>query len=582
MCGIFGHTLVTQSYSKEHSRDSLDTLRHRGPDSAGEWTDERVYIGHRRLSILDLSERGRQPMVSPDGSVVVAVNGEVYNYRELRDELGRNRFRSNSDSEVLVHGYQDWGIEGLCARIDGMYAFVIYDAREHMLYLVRDRVGIKPLYYGWCDGVFAWASELKAIQRHFNGKLELDVTALYDFFTYLYVPSPKSLYKNIQKLEPAELLQLDLKNKTTRRSRYWHPPEPGSLRLTRAEAQQELQHRLARAVQAQLVSDVPVGFFLSAGVDSASVVAAAVDAGATPRTFCIGFDDDKRSEMAGASATAKFLGAWHRNECLNADGARELHATVRRLYDEPFASGSALPTYLVSRAARRECTVALTGDGGDEIFGGYLRYNLYERVLLARRFVPTRFSGYLKALTSRIPRELDPRLRSLARRLESAFVHEPLAVHTRLIGGLVHEEKAAYRERWSIPEDYDDYWSFRRYYRKDLPAVTQQQFLDFHTYLPDDILTKVDRASMAVALEVRVPLLDIQLVELMFALPESIRLCGRELKGLFKAALSERLPRAVLRRGKTGFSVPMATWGKAYFGEQSSIQDRTLELLGLS
>jgi asparagine synthase (glutamine-hydrolysing) len=311
-------------------------------------------------------------------------------------------------------------------------------------------------------------------------------------------------------------------------------------------------------------------------------VAAAVDAGVSARTFCIGFDDDERSEIAGAAATAAFLGTQHHAEILDARGAEELHAMVRRLYDEPFASGSALPTYLISRVARRECTVALTGDGGDEVFGGYLRYKLYERILKARKLAGPGLARCVAALTSSIPRGRGKNLKSIARRLESAFVHEPLAVHTRLLSGMVREEKAAYREKWAIPADYDDYWAFRRYYRPELPPITQQQYLDFHTYLPDDILTKVDRASMAVALEVRVPLLDVKLVELMFALPEPVRLYGNQLKGLFKSAVGERLPSEVIRRGKTGFSVPMASWGKAYFGQQLSIQDRTLELLGLA
>ena len=577
MCGIFGHTGFDPARA-ERSREALHTLSHRGPDQWGEWTEPGgAYLGHRRLSILDLSEAGRQPMCTGGDAVVLTANGEVYNFLALRAELARTfEFHSASDSEVILHGYRAWGIDGLVARLEGMYAFALYDRAAGTVFLVRDRVGIKPLFYSSVGGRAAWASELKALERfHAGDGLRVDGTAVYDFLTYLYVPAPKTLYQGVHKLEPGHLAEVDVRTGRVRARRYWSLPV-GEAQVEVPEAAARLRELVRDAVRDQIVSDVPVGFFLSGGVDSSTVVAEAAGLGGRLHTVSIGFDDPAHDETHFAAQVAQAFGTDHVRRVLDAGAAAELYPRLRDWYDEPFADTSAFPTHLVSRVARERCTVVLTGDGGDEVFGGY---GWYTRFLKLRRWrVPALRA--LRPVSAGLQARLHPsRAASAVALAERALLLDDFELYTRLMGGLLREEKEGVRRAWEVPADYDDHWVFRRWWRGDLPPRKRMQYLDFHTYLPDDILTKVDRASMAVALECRVPLLATPVVEFAFGLPERVLYAGGQLKGLMKTAYRGVLPDEILDRGKKGFSIPVRAWRREILGGARSKQENVLRAL---
>jgi asparagine synthase (glutamine-hydrolysing) len=555
MCGLFGY--VGDTIDPACGAVALQTLSHRGPDQQGEWSDHHVYMGHRRLSILDLSERARQPLVSDDASVVASVNGEIYNYHELRRALSaRHRLQTDGDSEVILHGYREWGIRGLLERLEGMFAFSVYDAKTGRLYLARDRIGIKPLFYGTGGRAFAWASELKALERFLApADLVTDPTALYDFLTYLYVPAPKTLYRNVRKLEPGHYLEIGVRDRRAIAHRYWQlRVEPGSDGVE--EAAERLRVLISEAVRSQLCSDVPVGFFLSGGLDSSVVVCEAAGVLPEVHTYSIGFDDPTHDETAHAARVAARFGTRHDTRMLARSSIRSMLPRLKDWFDEPFADTSAFPSYLVSKFARETCKVVLTGDGGDELFGGYSWYGLFDRHKDDRALLPRRLLPSLSRLRRRFRRSFAGKI---ANRLEFGLLDE-MELHARLLGGLLKGDKRRYAAELGIPGDYDDYWHFRRYDRPDLPTRTRLQYLDFHTYLPDDILTKVDRVSMAVSLEARVPLLDTSVVEYVFSLPESVRFHGGREKGLLRLAYSNCLPSETLDREKQGFSIPAHTY----------------------
>ena len=535
MCGLFGHTRF-DSERVTHSRAALNLLQHRGPDGWGEWHDDAAYVGHRRLSILDLSAQGRQPMASADRSVVMAVNGEIYNYQELRAQLSKEfQFKSDGDSEVLLHGYRAWGLAGLLARIEGMYAICIYDRVQKKIYLARDRAGIKPLYYSSRDGTVVWASELKAIVGFLGPSgLSADNTALYDFLTYLYVPAPKTAFKQVYKLEAAHYAVVDVATGKVDTHRYWSlEPLQTRTSVRGPEAAEQLRELVAKAVVSQMVSDVPIGFFLSGGMDSSVVVAEAARAHTGVTTYSIGFDVAASDETPYAREVAEHFGTTHIQRILSRDAAVPLFEAMSTWYDEPFADTSALPTRLVSALAREGSTVALTGDGGDEVFGGYLWYPMVARKTARIAVLPHALRNLLRWLPSAFG---DGAMHKTLRDLRAYGLEDGAALYASVRNRQGPTEKAKFRQTFDIPADYDDFWSYRRYYREDLPLMTRLQYLDFHTYLPDQLLTKVDRASMSVSLEVRVPLLDTRLVEFSFGLPEGERLPGGELKGLLKQA----------------------------------------------
>ncbi|MGA4639908.1 asparagine synthase (glutamine-hydrolyzing) [Stutzerimonas stutzeri] len=546
MCGIFGLTNFN-SIESSLAKEALNALSHRGPDGYGEYCDDSVYIGHRRLSILDLSDHGKQPMLNFSKDIVIAVNGEIYNFKSLREELEINHiFISESDSEVVLHGYVEWGIEGLISRLDGMYAISIYDKQKEKLYLIRDRVGIKPLYYGVVSGRLSWASELKSLKIFFGETLSTDYTACYDYLTYLYIPAPKTLYKDVYKLEPGHYLDVNVASGKFVKRRYWLL-ETRECSESPVTAKRKVYELLEKSVKEQLVADVPIGFFLSGGIDSSAVVAIAAKIHSDVNAYTIGFEDKAHDETEYAKLAACHFDINHNIKVLSHGEIDKLFENIHHWYDEPFADTSCFPTYMVSKEARRNSVVALTGDGGDEVFGGYRWYKKFKFIR------GLSFLGFLRLLNPILNR--NSKTKKIAANVELFFLDD-LELYTKLLGGMLKSEKEAYRIKWNIPEDYDDYWNFRQFYRPDLSPVKRLQYLDFHTYLPDDILTKVDRASMAVSLECRVPFLSKDIVEYLFSLPESVTLPNGELKGLMKQALEELLPVEILKRAKRGFSIP--------------------------
>jgi asparagine synthase (glutamine-hydrolysing) len=569
MCGIFGF-VGEGAVDLKKARKALHTLAHRGPDQWSDFANEGVYFGHRRLSIIDLSEHGRQPMTNAEGNLVITVNGEIYNFRSLRDELktAQYEFSSDSDSEVILHGFKHWGIDGLLERIEGMFAFSIFDRLNRVIYLGRDRVGIKPLYYARTDNYLSWASELKAL-RDFHPQLEIDNTALYDFLTYQYIPCPKTLYRNCFKLEPAHYLRFDLSSQTLSKKKYWSLDTTVRI-FDKTEGRSKVYEAVNRAVKEQMVSDVPVGFFLSGGIDSSIMVASASLSSDALRSYTIGFTDKNHDETHFAEIVAGHVRTQHHKQILDGDTINELFPHIRTWYDEPFADLSCFPSFLVASFAKKDVTVVLTGDGGDEIFGGY---KWYRRFLFTRKFGMPKTKWFKNTAVKLLKLSGS----DVISKYGTLLFLDDLECYTKLMGGLLKEEKKNYAKSLGIPHDYDDYWYFRKFYKNDLPMLTRLQYLDFHTYLPDDILTKVDRVSMAVALECRVPLLATEVVNISFSLHERVRFQKYGAKGVLKAAFESMLPERIINRGKRGFSIPVSTWSREVKGPHRNRFQKVLE-----
>jgi asparagine synthase (glutamine-hydrolysing) len=551
VCGFIGGTDPEWNYAA-----ALKSITHRGPDAGELRLDGPMKVGFRRLSIIDLRPAANQPMVAPDGASWIVFNGEIYGYRELRAELDKrgHRFRTDSDTEVALHAYLEWG-DGFLDRIDGMFAIALWDAAAGLLHLYRDRAGIKPLYYFYDGRRFAFASELKAIERALPAtELEVDPTACYDFLGYRYVPAPKTLYKRCYKLPPAHgVVYRPATGQLAAPRRYWSLPLPEvARRPPLEECSEELRSLISASVNEQMIADVPLGFFLSGGVDSSVVVAAAAGTGRRISTFAIGFDSDEVSETPFARDVAAIFHTDHHERILSQSHAQALLPNLKTWFDEPFADESSMPTYLVSAAAREHVTVVLTGDGGDEVFGGYRTYPRYARYASWPSW-PAGMERVTYALRRPFPRRhAVSRLLTL---LETAFSDGP-RLWAKLMGGLSTPAKVGYARELGIPRDYDDWWHYREHWRDDLPLRTRLQYVDFHTFLPGLVLTKVDRTSMAVSLEARVPLLARRIVEFSFSLSEELRFHGGEPKGLLRHAYRGILPDRILDRRKKGFGIP--------------------------
>jgi len=555
MCGIFGFTNFNKNELNK-ARKALNRLQHRGPDQWGDYYENHIYIGHRRLSILDLSRNGRQPMTSPDGKVIIAVNGEIYNYLEIKKELEfKHQFKSSSDSEVVLYGYIEWGIDELLERIDGMYSFSIFDIQKNKLFLVRDRVGIKPLYYSDFNDQISWSSELKALETLFeNDTLETNFSAFYDFLTYRYIPTPKTIYQKIYKLEPGNYVKVDIQSNSYEIIQYWEL-KIGECGDNIEKAKMNLYKMVEKSINEQMVSDVPLGFFLSGGMDSSAVVALASKSHNDINTFTIGFNEKSHDETRFANVVAEKYQTKHHQKILDEFTTRNIFHRIKEWYDEPFGDASCFPTYLVSEYAKNNVTVVLTGDGGDEIFCGYNWYKSFDRI--SKRKLP--LANIFRPLVKLLNRKTNI-IGKISRRIDLEFYLDDMETYTRLMGGMLAEHKTYYKDMWNIPDDYDDYWYFRKYYKRELDIFTRLQYLDFNTYLHDDILTKVDRVSMAVSLECRVPLLSREIIEYMFSLPANIRLHNNQLKGLMKETFNNLLPEQIINREKKGFSIPLHNW----------------------
>lgn len=560
-----------------------DALRHRGPDAAGVWVDEEAHIGlaHRRLSILDLSPAGHQPMVSASGRYVIAFNGEIYNHLELRQDLqGTAEWRGRSDTEALLAGFDAWGLEATLRNIVGMFAIALWDRLKRVLYLARDRMGEKPLYYGWQSGMFVFGSELKALTAYPSFDAEINRDALTLFLRHNAIPAPYSIYRGIHKLPPGTFLQVQAGQVDVLPVAYWaarSAAEAGQRNLFRgsdAEAAVELERMLGQAVGGQMVADVPLGAFLSGGIDSSTVVALMQAQSARPvKTFTIGFNEAGYDEAPHASAVARHLGTEHTELYVTPQDAMAVIPSLPDIYDEPFADSSQVPTYLVSRLARGHVTVSLSGDGGDELFGGYNRYFWARDIWRKLGWVPRPLRAALAgALTTLPPAAWDTVMQKLGRWLPASLRYanpgdklhkaaEILAVRSaeEIYLGLVSHWRQPARlvansqEPMTLLTDPA--------HRAELPDFEHRMMLlDTVTYLPDDILTKVDRAAMAVSLESRVPLLDHRVVEFAWTLPLTMKIRNGQGKWLLRQVLYRHVPQALMERPKMGFGVPIGHW----------------------
>ena len=556
MCGFVGGTDPDWQLDR-----ALDTLVHRGPDAAGTLQQGPFQVGFRRLKIIDLQDSANQPMRSSDGHSWIVFNGEIYGYQKVRQELEAHghSFKTDSDTEVALTAYRQWG-NAFVDHIDGMFAIAIWDDLSNSLTHWRDRPGIKPLYYFFDGARFAFASELKALQALVGAEnLTIDETALYDFLSYRYIPTPKTMYRECRKLAPGHRLRFHPSGTRLEEPvAYWRlRVDPQPARANADDAADEIKALIETSVAEQMVADVPLGFFLSGGIDSSVVVASAATIhSANPSqpisTFAIGFDSDEVSETPYARQIAQLFDSQHHERILLADAAGDLMKSLKPWFDEPFADESSMPTYLVAKTAREKVTVVLTGDGGDEVFGGYRTYPRFQKN--AR---PPQAPRCLLNASGRLRGRLGTThgLARLMKLLELRFSDGP-ELWGLIMSGMATGEKAPLARQLGIPRDYDDWWFYRQHWRPELPPRTRLQFLDFHTFLPELVLTKVDRTTMAVSLEARVPLLAQRIIEFAFGLPEDVRFLGGELKGLLKHAYRDVLPPTILNRRKKGFGIP--------------------------
>ncbi len=571
MCGITGWAnldarVVPMDGARELLHSMCERITHRGPDSEGLMTQAGVALGMRRLAVIDL-QTGEQPFWNEDRSVAVVLNGEIYNYRELRANLEKrgHRFVSASDTEVLPHLYDEYGA-GMVEHLNGMFAFALWDARRRRLFIARDRFGEKPLYWGIFDNTLLFASEPKALLAHPAVRPNLNLNALRHYLSFDYVPAPLSIYEGIQKLPAAHTLTLE--DGEVKVERYWslsyktRVPVPDE-----AEAAEHLKELLGDSVRMRLVSDVPLGVLLSGGVDSSTVAALAVQASSeTVKTFSISFAESSFDESAYARAVAKFLGTDHHEERLSVDLAANLVSEIGSWMDEPLSDPSLVPTYLLSRFTRKHVTVALGGDGGDELFAGYPMYYGHKVARVYEKLPASLRRSLVEPLVRRLPVKTDNiSFDYKARRFIAGAGYDDVTRHHIWFGSFMPtEQEQVLTDEVKRVTNADIYADARRMIEEcDADnTIERMQSLDTRLYLAEDILTKVDRASMAVSLEVRAPFLDPRVAEFAASLPASYKLRGRTTKYILKKAAGPMLPRFVTRRAKKGFGVPVAEWIK--------------------
>ena len=587
MCGIAGFITLglTPDEAALRVRAMTHRIAHRGPDADGHWVDAEagVALGHRRLSIVDLSPAGAQPMLSHDGRYVIVYNGEVYNHHDLRRELdaeGPRSWRGHSDTEVLLEAVSSWGLESTLRRADGMFAFALYDLRDKVLHLARDRFGEKPLYYGRVGDALVFASELKALRAFPGFKAGIDRDALAEYLRYGYVPAPRSIYAGVSKLPAGSLLSLSAATVAAP----WVPvawwsaldvamaSRAALFTGTHAQAVDELEALLRDAVGRRMEADVPLGALLSGGIDSSTVVALMqAQRSDRVRTFSIGSTQAGYDEAVHARAVADHLGTDHTELYVSAGDALAVIPRLPELYDEPFADSSQVPTFLVSQLARRHVTVALSGDAGDELFGGYNRYfhgaSVWRRLgklpqpvrafaaRAATALSPEALDRVVGALGGLAPRELaggraGEKLHKLAGLLPAA---DQAAFHRAMLSYWPDPERVVLGSHAAVAADplagHDD-----------LSFAERAMLVDTLHYLPDDILAKVDRASMGVSLEARVPLLDLRVFEFAWRLPMTMKISGGQGKQVLRDVLYRHVPAAIIDRPKQGFAVPIGQW----------------------
>lgn len=579
MCGIAGlieRDRIGDAAVGARAKAMADAIAYRGPDGSGVWSDAQagIALSHRRLSIIDLTEAGAQPMTSSDGRWVISYNGEVYNAEAIAaqsDMAGIVR-RGTSDTEIIVESLARRGLDRTLADLNGMFAMALWDRKERILHLVRDRLGIKPLFYAQVRNGFYFASELKAILAA-GLEFEIDPASVTSFLRFAYVPAPHSIYRGVRKLMPGEVVSFGADG-TVKRRTYWDlnsvaaAGQGNQFHGSDAEAEEHLNALLSDAVAGQMISDVPLGMFLSGGIDSSTIAALMTAAKRGPvRTFSIGFPDFGFDESAHARAVANHLGTVHQDLVVTANEALGIVPQLAEMYDEPFADASQIPTHAVSKLTRKHVTVALSGDGGDELFGGYNRYGLAEGRLRQLTSLPMPLRRAASAALNAVPESLAEAAARIVprgmrwsqpadklKKLAEVLLLDGDDVYLRLVsqypdpssltGG---QREHAVRLQWHAESRSDNF-------------LERMQLFDTATYLPDDILQKVDRASMAVSLEVRPPLLDHRVVEFAWTLPRRLRVRGGETKWLLRRVLDRYVPRELIDRPKMGFGIPLASW----------------------
>ena len=597
MCGFCGFLVNQQSIQQSLSISSYqqtikqmtDAILNRGPDDDGFWLNDTngVVFGHRRLSIIDLSQAGHQPMTSHQGRYVIAFNGEVYNFQDIRAELekknGAVKWRGHSDTEVILAAVECWGVEATLKKLVGMFAFSLWDKAENTLYLARDRMGEKPLYYGWQGNTFLFGSELKALRQHPAWQGEINRDALSSYLRHGYVPAPFSIYKDINKLLPGTYLKLSQQQAGQRAMpeplHYWSIDEAVQKGLqepfsgTPEQAVEELDQLLRQSIRGQMIADVPLGAFLSGGIDSSTVVALMQDMSERPvNTFSIGFHEQGYNEAEHARAVASHLKTNHTELYVTGKQSLEVIPEIPSLYDEPFADASQIPTYLVSKLARQQVTVSLSGDAGDELFCGYERYqrgiSLWQKInkIPLRQIIGNTLKHLPPALLNSVFFWAD-------RYLTGAESPGDVAYKLNIIAGMLTAESKydLYYHMVSLWKDPNNivigasetpsiFHAAEKFSERFQDARDGFMYIDQHSYLPDDILAKVDRAAMGVSLEGRIPMLDHRLVEFAWRLPTAIKIRDGQQKWPLRQVLYQHVPRKIIDRPKMGFGVPLDSW----------------------
>lgn len=592
MCGLTGFWSPQANQLPETLNTLIEqmaaALFHRGPDSAGAWVDAPagLALGFRRLAILDLSPNGHQPMCSTCGRYVLVFNGEIYNFRDLRQQLEeRNyQFRSHSDTEVILAAVAEWGVTAAIQQMVGMFAMALWDRQTRRLHLIRDRIGEKPLYYGWQGHTFLFGSEIKALRQHPAWQGGIDRSALASYLRYEYIPSPTSIYQGIAKLPPGTILTLELDKlspgDTPEPQPYWslrqvveagqRTPFTGS----DDEALATLDQLLRRAVAEQRVADVPLGAFLSGGVDSSTIVALMQAQSSQPiQTFTIGFGDKRYNEADHARAIADYLGTAHTELYVSPQDALDVIPRLPTLFDEPFADPSQIPTFLVAQLARQQVTVSLSGDAGDELFGGYDKYRQGEKVWQWLNPLPAPWrSGMARALTALPPAGWDGLQQGLHPFLPASLKQIRLGDQVHKFAevlpaatpeALFHDLSSQWRQSNRLVTDsgpFSTIFHTPQAWPQGVNFTERMMYLDMMSYLPDDILVKVDRTAMGVSLETRIPLLDHRLVEFVWRLPLHMKVRAKQNKWLLRELLYRYVPRSLVDRPKQGFRVPIADW----------------------
>jgi asparagine synthase (glutamine-hydrolysing) len=564
MCGIAGFSLFNHQEGGQASLTSMhEAIHHRGPDASGTYLDEHIGLCHRRLSILDLSEAGNQPMFSADGNLVIVFNGEIYNFLELRAELEAEgvQFKSHTDTEVILALYAREGTQCL-GKLNGMFAFALWDKTKQELFIARDRLGKKPLYYFSHNGRFAFGSEIKAILALENIPREIRLDAVYDFFAYQYVPDPKSIFKHIHKLPPAHYLLLNKDGFTL--TEYWDISFKNTSRDSEETHKAQLKGLLEKVTKQRMVSDVPLGAFLSGGVDSSGVVAMMAQASETPvKTCTIGFDNKDFNEADFAREIAEKYKTEHHEYTVHQNVADRLDHIVS-FFDEPFADPSLVPTFFVSELARKAVTVALAGDGGDEMFAGYEKYSVDDIENKLRNKFPEAVRKSIFPSLGKFAGKIPGTVGKKAKSLLTSLSHDP-AMGFYITNSMMTDDMWQSLVKTEVTEQLGDYhpsqYTLEMYNKADGPDhLSKILYTDIKTYMTGDILVKVDRMSMANSLEVRAPILDYQVAEFAATLPSSQKYRDGEKKYLLKEVFKPFIPDSLLYRKKMGFSTPLDEW----------------------